>query len=467
MARILIVDDDPDVLVLVEHTLTEAGHEVMSSSDPTQVASLATEHAVDAVILDIMMPSVSGYEALHALRQEPQVGGIPILFLSARSDSEDRVRGLREGADDFLTKPFVPEELVLRIELLVGRRPQISQRPTSTTLESLEKSVVDGQVVGQLYLGRYKALEVVGEGAMGLVFRGFDPSLKRPVALKTLRFDRLPGASSRDSMISRLLEEAVTVARFSHPNIVAVYDVADEAEIAFMAMEYIDGISLGDYLEAHSQLASDQVIALGCAIASGLAAAHEHKVVHHDVKPGNVLLGTNGSVKVTDFGVAQMVTVLAKERDKVFGTPGYLPPETLLNEGYDETGDLFGLGAVLYQCLTGKAAISGRNLHQIMLNTVRAPVVPPRQLAPDTPPALETLVLDLLEKDPRSRPQKAEEVVKRLQEIADGEIRWIPPSPTTKRRERGASSSSSKSMILTPMSLTSPMETLEEVEGLR
>ena len=451
MARILIADDDPDILVLVEHTLVDAGYEVLTQTDATQVAHLAAEHAVDGVILDIQMPSISGFQALRRLREDPRVGGLPILFLSGRSDSQDRVRGLREGADDFLSKPFDPEELVLRVERLVSRPAHPAQGPKSVLTQDLDRAVVEGQLVSPLYLGRYKALEVVGKGAMGLVFHGWDPSLKRSVALKTVRLDRFVGFDQRQAMISRLLEEAVTVARFNHPNIVAVYDVAHDAETAFMAMEYIDGISLADLLASAETLDVEQTLAIGYGIAAGLAAAHEHRVVHHDMKPGNVLLGQQDTVKVTDFGVSQMITVLAKERDKVFGTPGYLPPEALLNEGYDETGDLFGLGAVLYQGLTGKPAIPGRNLHQIMLNTVRGPIDPLHELVQGVPRELEELVLQLLARTPTERPQSAAEVAKAIQEMAGGDVpRWQLPEGVSVSRPQGATQEPG-SRLLTPM----------------
>jgi serine/threonine-protein kinase len=284
---------------------------------------------------------------------------------------------------------------------------------------------------------------------MGLVFRGWDPSLKRSVALKTLRLDRFVGLDQRQAMISRLLDEAVTVARFSHPNIVAVYDVAHGSETAFMAMEYVDGISLADLLEGVGTLNVEQALALGYGIASGLAAAHEHRVVHHDVKPGNVLLGRQDSVKVTDFGVSQMITVLAKERDKVFGTPGYLPPEALLNEGYEETGDLFGLGAVLYQSLTGEPAIRGRNIHQIMLNTVRGPITPPHQIVPEIPRELEELVLRLLARAPTERPQSAAEVARIFQELAGEVPRWHLPEDLPLPRKSAKTAPPSR--LLTPM----------------
>lgn len=168
MATILIVDDDPDVLILVRSILERAGHQVVALSDPTEVAARAAELAADVVILDIQMPGVSGYDVLRELRGALRTGGVPILFLSAMSRSEDRVRGLREGADDFLTKPFAPEELKLRIERLVARRSGATGVANGSSAGNLEELVRDRRVVGQVYLGRYQALEVVGEGVMGL-----------------------------------------------------------------------------------------------------------------------------------------------------------------------------------------------------------------------------------------------------------------------------------------------------------
>ncbi len=359
---------------------------------------------------------------LHALRNQPQTGGIPILFLSAASESEDRVRGLKEGADDYMTKPFDVEELALRVERLAGPRTPASAVPSS----NLTRTLNDRRVIGQVYLGRYQALEVIGEGAMGLVFRGWDPRLKRPVALKTLRLEMLFDEKDLASKMEQLLQEASTAARFSHPNIVAVYDADAGPEIAYIAMEYVDGTTLDRYLLRHDQLPADQVMPLALGIAQGLAAAHEHRIVHHDVKPGNVLLGADASIKVSDFGVAHLVHSLVSPGDKIFGTVGYLPPETLLGDGFDEKGDLFALGAILYECLTGERAFSGPTLHLRMYQTVKKRIEPLRQRVPEVPPALEDLVLKLLEKNPDERLASAAEAVERLQEMTARDLRWVP-----------------------------------------
>lgn len=460
MAKILIIDDEPVALVLAEHTLAEAGHRVWSSSDPSQVVSLAVAHGVDLIVLDVMMPGISGYEALRSLRKNFRVSGIPILFLSAKSGSEDRIRGLREGADDYLVKPFAPEELVLRVERLVAQAASRRRSTSEVSLEGIEKSVVDGRLVAPLHFGRYKALEVVGEGAMGLVFRCWDPRLKRTVAIKTLRFDKA-AAGNRGDLISSLLAEAITVARFNHPNIVSVFDVAEGSETAFMAMEFVDGISLADYLEEGRPLPPSQVIDLGLGVARGLSVAHENRIVHHDVKPGNVLLGFDGSIKVTDFGVAQVITGLVESKDKIFGTPGYLPPETLLNEGYTEAGDLFGLGATLYQCVTGYPAVTGRNLQQLMVNTIQQDVVPPKELA-DVPDELNDLVLSLLERDSSRRIPNAGEAVIRLRALVDDGPRWVPPQADADRMPLSALQQElTRSRILTPIAPTESIDARE------
>ena len=421
MARILVIDDDPDILLIIEHTLTKAGHQVVVSSDPSQVASLAMMHHVEAVILDVMMPGISGFDALHELRRQPQTGGVPILFLSARAESEDRVRGLREGADDYMTKPFDVEELELRISRLIGPRAE-SGVPSS----NLAKTLNEGRVVGQVYLGRYQAIEVIGEGAMGLVFRGWDPRLKRPVALKTLRLERLVGEEDRGEKITRLLEEASTTARINHPNIVSIFDADAGPDIAFMAMEFVDGTTLARYLKNNGRLEPEDAVLMALGVARGLAAAHENHIVHHDVKPGNVLLGRDGSIKVSDFGVAHLVHSLVRPGEKVFGTVGYLPPETLHGEGYDERGDLFALGAILYECVTGRRAFGGPNIPLRIYKTVSERVTPISDFVAGVPAELERLILELLRKDPKERSASAAEVVQRLEVMVERERRWEP-----------------------------------------
>lgn len=435
MATILVIDDDPDALLLVEAALSRAGHRVVTSSEPQQIAELAAEHGADAVVLDVLMPEISGHEALLALRAQAATGGVPVLLLSAQAEGQDRVEGLRKGADDFLSKPFEPEELVLRIERLVAQQ----SRGTGTDKVSgalLQQALRDGKVDGPLFLGRYQAIEVVGEGGSGLVFRGWDPWLKRPVALKTLRFDQIEvsgeffaGAGSGESasrQVADLLHEAVTVARFTHANIVTLFDVGGTRDHAFLAMEFIDGRSLAAYLKARKSLTPGEAVQLGLAVAGGLAAAHGHRIVHQDIKPGNILLGRDGSIKVSDFGVAQLIASLNPTEQTIFGTPGYLPPEILLGETYSERADLFGLGVVLFEALTGMLPYSGKNPQERLLATVHGKMKPARSAAPDISEEFARLLSDLLAKEPESRPASATEVIRRLRGLPEAAGTWQP-----------------------------------------
>lgn len=434
MSTILVIDDDPDTLLLVAHTLESAGHRVISSSDPFQLGPLVETYAADGVVLDVLMPGLSGHEALRALRDSPRTGGVPVLLLSARAAGQDRVFGLRQGADDFLSKPFEPEELILRIERLVALR----SKPQNLGGSNLERSLREGRVVGPLFLGRYQALDSVGEGGSGFVFRGWDPWLKRPVALKTLRFEPRDGGTG--GTVADLLREAVTVARFSHPNIVTVYDAASDAQVAFIAMEYVDGPSLAHYLQRFGKLPIEQVLPIGLATARGLTAAHAHHIVHHDVKPGNILLGPDGSIKVSDFGVARLLTTIGEAELQIFGTPGYMAPEILLGQTYTPAGDLFGLGVLLFQCLTGEMPFAGDHVKHVLLRTISSYTPSPRDLEPDIPLDLDELVRDLLRKDPAERIQTAAEVVDRLEELQADQPPWRPdPADLQKARSTKAS----------------------------
>jgi serine/threonine-protein kinase len=324
----------------------------------------------------------------------------------------------------------------------VRSRDEIEQLRASFAL--LEGEARDREAVGHVFLGRYLVVDVIASGGMGTVFRGWDPRLQRPVALKTVRFElAVPGARHGD-LVSSLLNEAVTVARLNHPHIVAVYDVEDLPEATFIAMEFVEGQSLADQMSELGSLPARRVVPLGAAIARGLEAAHARQVVHRDVKPANVLLGRDGAIKVTDFGIAGLLSSLAGPANMVFGTPGYLPPEALRGEGQGVPGDLFALGVVLYETLVGDPLYWGGELSVTTRRTMEEPVVPLRErLGGRVPPELDRLVLALLAKRPEARPSSAHEVAAELERLAAREgWEWIMPPPPPGREPRRHESNS-------------------------
>jgi len=263
---------------------------------------------------------------------------------------------------------------------------------------------------------------------MGTVFQAWDTKLERGVAIKTVRAGAGMAAWWDGDLVRGLVAEAAMVARFNHPHVVAVYDVQDASDAAYIVMELVNGASLEELLQ-EGPLGVTLAVPLVGALASALAAAHAVDVLHRDVKPGNVLLGRDGTIKLTDFGIASPVS--ARLHGTVFGTPGYLPPETLRGEGYAASGDLFGLGAIAYRCLTGSAPFDGQTIGEILANTLHAPAPTVRAACPDAPPDLEAIVSGLLEPDPERRISDAALLTRELERMAAsrGWVWVLPGAP--------------------------------------
>jgi serine/threonine-protein kinase len=286
------------------------------------------------------------------------------------------------------------------------------------TFEALARSLSERQSLENVFLGRYQVMEALGSGAMGSVFRGWDPRLQRPVALKTIHLGSELEPERRKSLLATLLREGVALARLSHPNVVAAYDLEDVPEGAYIAMEYVEGINLESLLRRRGRLTPEEAVLLGAAIARGIAAAHEQGIVHRDVKPSNVLLGRNGAIKVTDFGIAGFLAGAAEDAETVFGTPGYLPPESLLGHGHGKTGDLFALGVLLYRCIASVMPFAGSQPEDVLRATLFGMPTPLRERVSKLPIELDTLVQHLLDRDPDRRPASAAAVAAELERMA-------------------------------------------------
>jgi serine/threonine-protein kinase len=273
-------------------------------------------------------------------------------------------------------------------------------------------------------------LDILGTGGMGSVFRGWDPKLERPVAIKTVHM----GGESRASVDAPeqrqvLLREAVTVAKFNHPNIVAIYDVEDGGQSAFLAMEFVDGMSLEKLLSRMGVLRLELATPLIAQITRGLEAAHAAGVIHCDIKPANILLGRDGAIKVTDFGIARSALRATGNISGTFGTPGYLPPEALTSAAFTAMADLFGVGSVFYEVLTGNPPHVGRDAQETLVRTATMKATSVRERDKSVPPAIDDLILGLLEKDPKKRrPQSARELAETLGAFADKHgWKWVAP----------------------------------------
>jgi hypothetical protein len=292
------------------------------------------------------------------------------------------------------------------------------------SFEQLRTKVRDKKELGRVFLGRYQVLEILGEGAMGTVFRGLDPKLQRSVALKTIHLDRAGRDERREKLVTSLLSEAVAAARFSHSNIVAIYDVEDSSDVAYVAMELVEGQGLENLLWERGSLSPGLAVPIALAVARALEAAHDLGMVHRDIKPANVLLGFDGSIKVTDFGIAGYLGEMKAGSGSIFGTPGYVPPEAIEGKGYEARSDLFSLGVLMYQMLTGVHPFQGTGVREILMTTLTREPRSPSSLNPEVTPELEALTRGLLAKKPEYRPEVTEVILTLEGMMREGGWQW-------------------------------------------
>jgi len=290
----------------------------------------------------------------------------------------------------------------------------------------ITRRVSDQDDLGRVFLSRYQVLSLIGQGGMGTVFRGWDPKLRRHVALKTVRFSAALGVSVAEA-VSLLVSEAVAGAGLSHSNIVQVYDVEESKGAAFIAMELIEGFSLESYLGRSEHMTCEQTVLIGIAVANALAAAHARQLVHRDIKPANVLLGYDDTIKVADFGLAQLVSSAVDADGMLFGTPGYIAPECINGAPASEKSDLFALGVMLYECATGRQPFARAIPREAFLATLNQDVTPlGDMLEPnETLVPLGEIVASLMSRNSDYRPASAAVAAQRLEVVARYfDLRW-------------------------------------------
>jgi serine/threonine-protein kinase len=255
--------------------------------------------------------------------------------------------------------------------------------------------------------GRYEIETLLGQGGMARVFRGTDRVLDRTVAIKVLS----PQFADDDQFVARFRREAQAAAGLNHPNIVGVYDTGDQGDVHFIVMEYVEGRTLRDVIRSDGPLLPERAAEIGGAVARALSSAHEAGLVHRDIKPGNIMLTREGEVKVMDFGIARTSTGdTLTQTAAVLGTASYLSPEQAQGLPVDTRSDIYSLGCVLYEMLTGRAPFIGDSPVAIAYMHVKEDPVPPSRLNPDVPPTLDAVVLKAMAKNPANRYETAEEL---------------------------------------------------------
>jgi len=264
-------------------------------------------------------------------------------------------------------------------------------------------------------LGRYEVQDEIGRGAMGVVYRATDPVLDRTVAIKTINMST--DQAERAEYEARFYQEAKAAGGLNHPNIVTVYDVGDSGDIAYMALEFLQGTELADLLADGRHLPIDRSLEIAAQVSDGLAYAHDRGVVHRDIKPANIMILQDGVAKITDFGIARMRQSEVKTQTGILlGSPRYMSPEVVLGKRADGRSDIFSLGIIMYEMLTGAAPFTGETMGALMFQTINFVQPAPSTVNPSVPAMLDFIVAKMLAKNRDERYQSAKELAADLRE---------------------------------------------------
>jgi len=252
-------------------------------------------------------------------------------------------------------------------------------------------------------IGKYTISAVLGRGSMGTVYKGFDPHIHRPVAIKTIHRELLGDHQAADSIAARFRNEAKAVGRIQHPGVVAIYDFGEDGDVTFIAMEFVDGRTLDDILAVPQMLSEANVLAVMDQLLEALSVAHAQGVWHRDIKPANLIVTKQGQVKLTDFGIARLEDANLTQVSSMIGTPAYMAPEQFTGKGIDHRADLFACGVLLYRMLTGRRAFTGATqevMYKILNEHPPAPSVVTKGLRPE---AYDAVVARAIAKNPADR----------------------------------------------------------------
>lgn len=264
--------------------------------------------------------------------------------------------------------------------------------------------------------GRYELIEKIGDGGMAIVYKAKDRLLKRFIAVKILK----PEFVQDIKFVENFRKESHAAASLSHPNIVSIYDVGQEGNINYIVMELVSGKTLNELIKEEAPMDYRKAADIAKQVAAGLSAAHKKGIVHRDVKPHNILMTEDGIAKITDFGIAKAVTnttIVDSGKDNVMGSVHYFSPEQAKGANVDEKSDIYSLGIVLYEMLTGKVPFDGDNPVTIALMQINEPVTPPSVFNHNVPPGLERIVMKAVEKQPKNRFESADEMIDALDKM--------------------------------------------------
>ncbi|MCP4500975.1 MAG: protein kinase [Deltaproteobacteria bacterium] len=420
LADLLIVDDDETNRHLLCTYLRKSGYDVTGVANGPAALAALDNGTFHLVLLDMMMPDMTGMETLRRIRERAHLKTLPVVMATARTDTSDVVDALQAGATDYLTKPFRLPMLIESIERrLKEERESVRERvevsedtdDSTTSTEQNPKGPLEPYIhevrPGVTLAGKYKLEAQIGVGNYGSVYRGQHVDLEQTVAIKVLQ---IPFQDER--ALQQFRQEGVSACRVQHPNNVDIRDFGvSSTGVAYLVMEYLEGEDLGDLLEREGTLSILRCSEILLPICFVLAEAHARGIIHRDIKPENIFLAKRKGqkvIKVLDFGIAKFVgeesSVNAQTHDKLLGTPAYMAPERVQGLPYDGRTDVYALGIMLYEMLSGVQPFTRGDPISTAVAHVQEEVPTLDKLPLDVPPQVARVVEQAMSKNPAARP---------------------------------------------------------------
>ena len=291
---------------------------------------------------------------------------------------------------------------------------ELALSDTSVASKRFDRTVTLNHEQARPTFGRYRILKELGRGAMGVVYLGKDPTIQRFVAIKTMRLDQVGDADEVKDIKERFFREAESTGRLMHPNIVTIYDAGEEEGVGYIAMEHVDGTTLTGWCRKGSLLPVQRVVEIVTKVADALDYAHSQGVVHRDIKPANIMVTTNGIVKVMDFGIARITSSTKTQTGTIMGSPSYMSPEQVSGAKVDGRSDIFSLGVVLFELLTGTAPFDAEHVSAVLFKIAHESHPSVKAIRPELPPCTETILTRALHKEPLNRYHRARDLAQDL-----------------------------------------------------
>ena len=268
-------------------------------------------------------------------------------------------------------------------------------------------------------IGKYQIIDVLGKGAMGIVYKAFDPDIDREVAIKTIQFDLISEDSERNELMLRFVREAKAAGKMVHPNIITIFDVGKQEDMTYIVMQYIQGKSLKNLIASNKRFSSREIIHLMVQLCDALDYAHRHGIVHRDIKPANIILDKHNKPHVVDFGVARVEMSTMTQAGATIGTPSYMSPEQVMGKKIDKRSDIFSLGVILYELITGQRPFQGESITTVIYKIVNEEIPPPSVAQKGLSEDFEPIIYKSLAKIPENRYRSCEKLAADLQRISD------------------------------------------------